>query len=78
MPARIVAIDADGMNGVVDSGGIRKSISLALLSEPQLDDYVLVHVGYAIATIDAAEARKTLALFAEAGLGGVPAAGKGE
>jgi hydrogenase expression/formation protein HypC len=77
MPARIVAIDADGMNGVVECGGIRKSISLALLPAPRMDDYVLLHVGYAIATIDPLEAKKTLALFAEAGLVVAPPAGEG-
>ncbi len=73
LPARITAIDPDGLNGVVETGGLKKRISLALLEQPQIDDYVLVHVGYAIATIDEAEAQKTLALFAEAGM--VPAGG---
>ena len=68
IPARIVAIDEDGMNGVVDSGGVEKRISLALLEGARIDDYVLVHVGYAIATIDEVEAQRTLALFAAAGV----------
>jgi hydrogenase expression/formation protein HypC len=76
MPARIVEISEDGLNGVVDSGGIRKTISLALLKQPSVDEYVLVHVGYAISTIKAEEARKTLALFAAAGMGGAPTAGE--
>lgn len=66
LPARIVEIADDGVNAVVDAGGVRKNISLALLPTVTLGDYVLVHVGYAIAAIDEAEAQKTLALFAEA------------
>lgn len=76
LPARIIEIDEDGNNGVVDTGGIKKTISLALLQQPRVDDYVLVHVGYAISTIDDEEARKTLALFAEAGMIGSQPSGE--
>ena len=76
LPARIIEIDEEGNNGVVDTGGIKKTISLALLQQPRVDDYVLVHVGYAISTIDEEEARKTLALFAEAGMLGSQVSGE--
>ena len=66
IPACIITIDDDGINGVVDVGGVRKAISLALLSQPSVGDYVLLHVGYAIAFIDEAEALRTLALFEQA------------
>ena len=49
-------------------GGVRKEISLALVEDVQVDDYVLIHVGYALNRISEEEARRTLALFAEAGL----------
>lgn len=52
-------------NALVDLGGIRKEISLALVPEAQVDDYVIVHVGYAIGRIDPQEAERTLAMFAE-------------
>lgn len=67
IPARVVAIDAQGDNATVEVGGVRKAISLALLDNVALDDYLLVHVGYAISRIDTAEAERTLALFAAAG-----------
>jgi hydrogenase maturation factor len=35
-----------------DLGGIRKEISLALVPHAQIDDYVIVHVGYALGLID--------------------------
>lgn len=45
----------------VNFGGILKSVSLACLPEAGVNDYVLVHAGLAIAVVDEAEARQTLA-----------------
>ncbi|MBL8386599.1 MAG: HypC/HybG/HupF family hydrogenase formation chaperone [Hydrogenophaga sp.] len=50
---------------VVDLGGIRKPVSIALVPEAQVGDYVIVHVGHAIGIVDPEEAQKTLAMFAE-------------
>ncbi len=63
LPARIVARHGD--QAVVDLGGVRKDVSLALVPEAAEGDYVIVHVGHAIGLIDADEAERTLALFAE-------------
>jgi len=64
LPARIVALlDAD--NAIVDLGGVRKQISIALVPEAEVGTYVIVHVGHAIGILDEAEAQATLALFAE-------------
>jgi len=64
LPARVVArLDAD--RAQIDLGGVRKVVSLALVPEAQVGDYVVVHVGHAIGLIDAGEAERTLALFAE-------------
>lgn len=46
--------------GVADFGGIRKQVCLAFVPEAEVGDYVLVHVGYAISTIDEDEAVRTL------------------
>ena len=64
IPARIVAL-GDNETATVDLGGIRKDISLALVPEARLDDYVIIHVGYALGLIDPEEAQRTLAIFAE-------------
>jgi hydrogenase expression/formation protein HypC len=64
IPARITEKLYDDM-AVVDLGGVRKEISLALVDDAQIGDYVIVHVGYALSKLDADEAAKTLALFAE-------------
>lgn len=65
LPARVIDIDAACQHGTVDMGGVRKQVSLALLDEVQLGDYVIVHVGYALTRLDQDEAEHTLALFAQ-------------
>lgn len=70
IPARIVSITADGDTATVAIGEVYKAISLALVDGVEVGEYVLVHVGYALATINTDEAEKTLALFAEAGYTG--------
>jgi hydrogenase expression/formation protein HypC len=64
LPARVVELlYAD--QAIVDLGGVRKSISIALVPETRVGDYVVVHVGHAIGMLDEDEAQATLALFAE-------------
>jgi hydrogenase expression/formation protein HypC len=64
IPALLVELRPDDQ-AVVDLGGIRKDISIALVADVQVGDYVIVHVGHAIGTIDPEEAEQTLAMFAE-------------
>ena len=70
IPARVVEF-GDGDSAVVDLGGVRKVISLALVDGVALGDYVIVHVGYALNRLDPEEAAKTLALLAEMGAAAV-------
>lgn len=80
IPARLVE-KRDHDQAVVDLGGIRKQISIALVPQAQVGDHVVVHVGHAIGLIDPEEAARTLALFAEMqssldhGVGSRPSAG---
>jgi len=64
IPAEIVELLDDGM-ARVNLGGVTKDVSIALIEEPAVGEYVIVHVGYALSKVDAEEAEKTLALFAE-------------
>jgi len=52
-------------NAIVNLGGMRKEISLALVEQVAAGDYVIVHAGYALQKLDREEAARTLALFAE-------------
>lgn len=61
------ALLPDGMARVTLSG-VAMDISVALVEEVQVGDYVIVHVGYALARIDPEEAERTLALMQEGGV----------
>ena len=64
LPACVIVLEGLDM-AVVDLGGVRKRISIALVPDVQIGDYVIVHVGYAIGMLDIEEAEATLKLFAE-------------
>jgi hydrogenase expression/formation protein HypC len=66
IPARVVELSGNDM-AIVDLGGVRKDISLAMVEDVAVDDYVIVHVGFALNKLNQEEAEKTLALFAEMG-----------
>tara|TARA_R110001583_G_scaffold165090_1_gene317595 strand:- start:1065 stop:1319 length:255 start_codon:yes stop_codon:yes gene_type:complete len=53
--------------GKVSFDGIIKEVSLTLVPEATIGDYVLVHVGAAISTIDKDEAIKTFDLLKQLG-----------
>jgi hydrogenase expression/formation protein HypC len=67
LPVKVIEIGSggDSERAIVDLGGVKKEISLALLDGVQVGDYVILHVGYALSRLDPEEAEKTLALFAE-------------
>ncbi len=70
IPAHIVDIvDADQALATVEISGVQRVVSTSLLTDEQVKpgDWVLVHVGFAMATIDPQEAAETLALLAEIG-----------
>lgn len=72
VPARITELRSQD-SAIVDLGGVRKEISLALVENVAVGDYVIVHVGFALQKLDADEAERTLALFAQ--LADAPEAG---
>ena len=68
LPAKVVAIDEASDMATVALGEVKKEISLALVEDVQLGDFVLIHVGYALNKVSPEEAELTLQLFAEEGL----------
>lgn len=64
MPAQITQV-LSGERAIVSLGGIQKEISIALLDQINVGDYVIIHVGYALTKLDETEAIKTLKLFEE-------------
>ena len=64
LPARIEQLIA-GDSAIINLGGVRKEVSLALVEHIEVGDYVIVHAGYALQRLDQDEAERTLLLFAQ-------------
>ncbi len=58
IPAKIVAIE--NQMGLIDMDGTQREVSLLLLEQPQVGEYVIVHAGFALHKVDEAEARASL------------------
>ena len=63
VPAKILSIQ-DAL-AKVELSGVTKDVSLMLLPEAKLGDYVLVHAGFAMQIVDEKEAEETYALLDE-------------
>ncbi len=66
IPAEVVRL-LPGEMAVVSLDGVAKEISVALIEDLRLGDYVIVHVGYALAKVDPEEAKETLAMLRQLG-----------
>jgi hydrogenase expression/formation protein HypC len=66
LPARVTTVHDDG-SAIVELGGVRQRVSVALIDDVKVDDYLVVHVGYAISRLDPAVAAQTLADLAQLG-----------
>jgi hydrogenase expression/formation protein HypC len=64
IPAQLVEVVEPGL-AKAEISGVRREVSTALVPEAEVGDWVLVHVGFALHTIDEAEAERTLALLEE-------------
>lgn len=70
VPGRIVSIEGQDpllRSGKVDFAGVVKQVNLAYVPEANVGDYVLVHVGFAISTVDEAEARQVFEYLRQMG-----------
>lgn len=66
LPALVVSLEPEN-TAIVALEGVRKRISIALLDDVAVGDYVLIHVGYALHKVSIEEAERTLAMMAETG-----------
>ena len=71
IPGKIIKIaesdDPLFRKGDVSIGGVTREVNLSMVPDAKLGDYVLVHVGVAINSIDEDEAQLTLKILKEAG-----------
>ena len=67
IPGKLIEITAEldetFRTGKVSFDGVVKEVSLTLVPEANVGDYVLVHVGAAISVVDEEEAKKTFELL---------------
>lgn len=66
LPARVVSLDGADQ-ATVALGPVKKAISVALLEDVAVGDFVLVHVGFALHRLSPDEAERTLAMIRAAG-----------
>ena len=70
IPGKIIDIKAEVdalAMGRVDFAGVVKEACLAFVPEAKVGDYVIVHVGFAISTMDESEAKKVFSYLEEIG-----------
>ncbi|MGB5699547.1 HypC/HybG/HupF family hydrogenase formation chaperone [Muriicola sp.] len=71
IPGKLIAItsqlDETFRVGKVSFDGVLKEVSLTLVPEARVEDYVLVHVGAAISVVDEDEAKKTFDILKQLG-----------
>jgi hydrogenase expression/formation protein HypC len=68
IPAQIVGfVDREAGLATAEISGVRRTVSVALLEDPEVGDWVLVHVGFALARIDEEQARETIVLLEQMG-----------
>jgi hydrogenase expression/formation protein HypC len=71
IPGKIIEITAEldetFRSGKVSFGGINKQVNLRMVPDACVGDYVMVHVGVAIAKVDEEEARKVFSYLKEMG-----------
>jgi len=58
-------IQIKGDKGIVELSGVKKEVSLKLLEEFKIDDYLIIHAGFAIERLNEEEAMKTLKIWQE-------------
>jgi len=65
IPMKVVEIE--GNRGIVEYTGIKREVGLDLLEDVKLDDWVIIHTGFAISKLNEEEAQETLSLLKEGG-----------
>jgi hydrogenase expression/formation protein HypC len=70
VPGRVLSIADDEGTPMaeVDFGGVRKQVCLQYIPDAAVDEYVIVHVGFAIQRLDEQSAQETLANFDRLGI----------
>ena len=65
IPSKVVKIDKEGSIATVDTMGVQREASLALVGDEELEvgDFVLLHIGFVMKKIDEQEALESLEIY---------------
>ena len=61
VPMEVLSVDGD--KAVVQSGGVEMTVSMTLVGDVPVGDFVIIHAGYALQSMSREEAMKSLAIF---------------
>jgi len=69
VPGKVLSIDRNStpFMGIVDFAGVKKQVCMELIPEVREGEYVVVHVGFALNTVDEQDALETLNMLREIG-----------
>ena len=68
IPMRL--LEYHGQRGIVEIGGARREVMLTLTPDAKINDYLIIHAGYALEILDEVEAERTISLLREMGESG--------
>jgi hydrogenase expression/formation protein HypC len=66
IPVRITQLESEE-TAIASVGGVLRNIDISLLDDVAVDDYVILHVGFALSKLDEKEAERTLQMMSESG-----------
>jgi len=65
IPGKILEINADRNSALIDFDGIKQNVIIALIQNPEVGKYVIIHAGYAIEQIDEEDALESIKQWKE-------------
>ncbi|RQD75506.1 MAG: HypC/HybG/HupF family hydrogenase formation chaperone [Candidatus Syntrophonatronum acetioxidans] len=65
VPGKVIIINHEDRTALVDSFGVPRWVGITLVPDVKVDDYVLVHAGYALEKINLDEAEERIKLWEE-------------
>lgn len=64
IPSSVVSVDSDNATAKVETLGVIREVSISLIDEPvEVGEHLLIHVGFAISTINQQEAEENLKMY---------------
>jgi len=72
IPCLVVEVKREEKTAVIEISGLRREVSIFLVEDVKVGDYLLVHAGYAIQKVDLEEAKRSLSFWEKVAFDGSP------